>query len=227
MSPPIGYRTESTAIGGRGEAWQRQHAYPEEDGVGEVDGEVGEDLVHLLGRVAPCSPEVHGGGPGAGHRGIELRLRPHLPHRPAARHRLRGLQHHHPSSRDETGRRDARVEETAAVEVAAWGFPLLLRPRERSIDRIDPGGSSRGQSWDLGAARSEPEPDGLFFFFLVRLSRAAMSRRPAEGDGTFEKGARGGKRRAAGAGARFGDARGPVRRDPGQPEKHTRESPRW
>jgi hypothetical protein len=67
----------------------------------------------------------------------------------------------------------------------------------------------------------------FFFFFLVRLSRAAMSRRPAEGDGTFEKGARGGKRRAAGAGARFGDARGPVRRDPGQPEKHTRESPRW
>jgi hypothetical protein len=58
------------------------------------------------------------------------------------------------------------VEETAAVEVAAWGFPLLLRPRERSIDRIDPGGSSRGQSWDLccGAARSEPEPGWPLFF---------------------------------------------------------------
>lgn len=54
--------------------------------MGKVDGEVGEDLVHLLGGLAPGCPEVHRGGPRAAHRRVQLRLRPNLPHR-AARHR--------------------------------------------------------------------------------------------------------------------------------------------
>jgi hypothetical protein len=79
-------RTESTAIGkgrvGRGSG----STYPEEGRVGEVDGEVREDLVHLLGRLAPGRPEVHRRRPRPGHRRLQLGRRAHLPHRPAARH---------------------------------------------------------------------------------------------------------------------------------------------
>lgn len=88
------------------------------------------------------------------------------------------------------------------MEVAAWGFPLLLRPRERSIDRIDPGGSSRGQSWDLGAARSEPEPDGLFFFLFGAAfpcgdeSEAGGRRRNIRERGAWGKATGGGSRGA-------------------------------
>jgi len=56
--------------------------------VGEIDGEVREDLVHLLGRLAPGRPEVHGRRPRPCHRRLQLRRRTHLPHRPAARHPL-------------------------------------------------------------------------------------------------------------------------------------------
>ena len=86
----VGIDTGEVVLGAVGAKLGGTH--PEEDRVGEVDGEVGEDLVHLLGGLTPARPEVHGGGPRAGHSRIQLRLRAHLPHRPTARHpRLLGL----------------------------------------------------------------------------------------------------------------------------------------
>lgn len=99
--------------------------------MGEVDGEVGEDLVHLLGGLAPSRPEVHRGGPRAGHRCLQLRLRLHLPHRPAARHRL-------PGSIPPLTSRGSRMRIDAAavvdfVEGLRLGVFLCVAPSARSI----------------------------------------------------------------------------------------------
>lgn len=53
-------------------------ADPKEESVGEIGGEMGEDLIHLLRGLAPGRPEVEDDRSGPAERVVELLLRLHV-----------------------------------------------------------------------------------------------------------------------------------------------------